>query len=282
MSVPLLSEIQTRYKRDLVIIGVTAPDFRGNTPKAIRQFVKQQGEHMNYTVAIDKKMGTTDAYLGAARVDGIPWAFIVDKTGRIVWQGSPLQPELDSVVGQVVAGTYDVATAKAEAKASKLLERLIPSFQMGQWSVVWDGLLEVLEVDPGHDLALDTLLRLTIDELHDMEAYRSWCRRHIAKYRTNVRAMQRLATLLCLQQDLAYRAPDLALEAAKAAYQSANGGSMPAIEVFARAHYQVGDLDRAIALQQEAVAAANGSHRGRAQAVLDFYGKCKDVRASLQ
>ena len=61
---------------------MTAPDGRGNSPTAVRKFVKEQGKAMSYHVALDDRDQTTESYLLAARAMGIPHAFIVAKTAR--------------------------------------------------------------------------------------------------------------------------------------------------------------------------------------------------------
>ncbi len=284
ISVPKLTKIQNKFKDDLVIIGVTAPDFRGNTPAAIRRFVKQQGRNMSYTVAIDRDMATTDAYMTAAGVVGIPHSFLIDKKGRIAWQGSPLDPSIENVVGELVRGTYDVgaaqASAKAEAEADELLQRLVvPAVQASQWQRVWDGLLEVLKADPGNEIGVNFLLQIHIDHLQDREAYRSWCKAHIAKHAGDAQAMLRLATVLCNNQNLAFRTPASALKAAQAAYEATSRRDVDAIEIHALAQYQISNLDRAIELQQEAVNVADDARRARAQAIVEFYKRCKELRA---
>jgi len=107
-SVPRLTDFQKKYRKDVTIIGVTSLDSRGNTKSAVRRFVKENGAAMDYTVAIDKGEKTSDAYMLAAGVVTIPHSFIVGRKGNILWQGSPLDPELDTVLKQVVDGTYDI------------------------------------------------------------------------------------------------------------------------------------------------------------------------------
>ncbi|MEY3479942.1 MAG: hypothetical protein RIQ71_717 [Verrucomicrobiota bacterium] len=80
-SIPHLNEIHAKYKdRGLMVVGVT------DEPSAvIRKF--QKDVPMDYAVATDtggrlnEKMGVT----------GIPRAFLVNKDGKIVWEGHPMQ-----------------------------------------------------------------------------------------------------------------------------------------------------------------------------------------------
>ena len=82
MSVPLLTKLQKKHAKDVTIIGITEPDFGRNSPASIRRFVKSQGAQMGYTVAVDTGR-TTQSYMVAAGVDGIPHAFVVGKDARI-------------------------------------------------------------------------------------------------------------------------------------------------------------------------------------------------------
>lgn len=78
-SIPHLNELHKKFKdRGLVVIGVT-----DETNPTIRQFVKEVP--MDYYVGTDKGGKLSEGF----GVTGIPHALIVDKTGKIVWEGSP-------------------------------------------------------------------------------------------------------------------------------------------------------------------------------------------------
>ena len=110
VTIPHLTELQQRYaSQGLVVVGITNED-PDNKLEKVKAFVAQQGDKMGYTVGFDAKGKTYKAYMGAANQEGIPTAFLVDRTGRIAWIGHPMS--LDSVLPQVMAGTYDVDIAK--------------------------------------------------------------------------------------------------------------------------------------------------------------------------
>ena len=276
MSVPLLTELQKKYKKDILIIGVTEPDAAGNSPRAIRDFVKSQGDKMDYSVAIDSGK-TTQAYLAAAGADGIPHAFVVDKSGMIVWQGSPLDPALDTVLGDLVGGKFDLDSVKREQQVMKRFDELNLYAQMGQWQRVWDGLVDILKLDPANETAMGILRDICVQELRNTDTYRQWARAHIDAHHDNANAMARLATTLCMVNDIPSRFPDLALEAAKAANEATGGRDATTLAVYARAMYQIGKLDRAIALSQDAVALADGLERDVIKGMLDYYRTCKKL-----
>ncbi len=282
MSIPLLTQLQNKFKKDVVIVGVTEPDARGNSPSAIRRFVREQGENMGYTVAIDDGRTSRD-YLEAAGALGIPHAFVIDKNRKIVWQGSPLDPALEKVLSGLVAGTYDLNAALLEKKVARKLEELNVRAQLGQWQAVWDGLIDVLRMDPANEVAMDALQSISVDDPKMRKTFEKWVRTHIRQHRGNPTVMRRVAEMLCNIAELEHRLPELAIEAARAAYEASPEPDARTLVVYARALYQVGRLDRAIALQEDAVARAGGDEeRAEFEAVLDYYKTCRRLQKQLE
>jgi thiol-disulfide isomerase/thioredoxin len=79
-SIPHLNEIHEEFKaKGLVVIGIT-----DEKEQTVRSF--QKDLPMNYSVGIDAT-GALGTKLG---VQGIPHAFLVDKSGKIVWAGHPM------------------------------------------------------------------------------------------------------------------------------------------------------------------------------------------------
>jgi thiol-disulfide isomerase/thioredoxin len=98
-SIPHLTELQKKFKdKGVTVIGVS--DEKVST---VKPFVNKMGPKMEYTVAVDKDQKTSGAYMGAFGVDGIPHAFVVDKTGAIVWHGHPMDG-LDKAIEAVLEG----------------------------------------------------------------------------------------------------------------------------------------------------------------------------------
>ena len=113
-SIPHLTEMQKKFKdKGVVFIGVTREE-----PDVVKKFVEKMGDKMDYTVAIDAGK-TSEGYMQAFGIGGIPHAFIVDKEGKIAWEGHPMDG-LDKVLDAIIAGKYDLNEAKAKAaKASE-------------------------------------------------------------------------------------------------------------------------------------------------------------------
>src|SRR5215210_1132584 len=72
-SIPHLTALQKKYKDNgVVIVGVTDEDL-----DTVRPFLKDRGDKMDYTVALDKEAATNAAYLGTANQRPLPHAFVV-------------------------------------------------------------------------------------------------------------------------------------------------------------------------------------------------------------
>jgi len=84
-SIPHLNELYKTYKdRGLVVIGLTDED-----KSTIKKF--QKDIPMDYFVAIDDKLSKEFG------VTGIPHALLVDKDGKIVWEGHPMSLKKDDI-----------------------------------------------------------------------------------------------------------------------------------------------------------------------------------------
>ena len=106
-TIPHLTELQTKFKKQgVTFIGVTDED-----EDVVKPFVEKMGDKMDYTVACDDSRATFTGYLQAYEQRTIPHAFIVAKSGAVIWHGSPMDG-LDEALGQIVAGKYDLAALK--------------------------------------------------------------------------------------------------------------------------------------------------------------------------
>jgi cytochrome c biogenesis protein CcmG/thiol:disulfide interchange protein DsbE len=80
-TIPHLNELYQKYHpKGLEAVGITDED-----PVVVKAF--QKDVPMDYPVGIDKK----DTVGSGFGITGIPHAMLVDKTGKIVWEGHPAQ-----------------------------------------------------------------------------------------------------------------------------------------------------------------------------------------------
>jgi thiol-disulfide isomerase/thioredoxin len=125
VSIPHLTDLQKKHKKDAVIIGFTRAD-PNNSLEKVESFVKDWGDKMDYTVAFEEEGKTYEAYMTATGQRGIPTAFIIDKAGKLAWFGHP--SGMDEPLEQVIAGKFDIKKAAREHELRLQVEELQGSF----------------------------------------------------------------------------------------------------------------------------------------------------------
>jgi thiol-disulfide isomerase/thioredoxin len=111
---PHMSEIQAEFKgQGLTVIGFTAKD-PNNSAEKVAAFVDKRGAKLGYTFAYADDRDTYNDWMTAAKQNGIPCSFVVDKQGKIAYIGHPLF--LDVVLPKVMAGTWKNEEGAAELK----------------------------------------------------------------------------------------------------------------------------------------------------------------------
>ncbi|MBI5686519.1 MAG: redoxin family protein [Verrucomicrobia bacterium] len=139
-SIPHLTELQKRFKDKGVVFAAVSDE----QAPVVREFVGKMGDKMGYAVAVDKERKTVAAYLEAFGVSGIPHAFIVDKEGRIIWQGHPMA-DLEVALTQILDGKYDIASAKKRFQARQLMEELYGLAGKDENPARQDGIVKELQ-----------------------------------------------------------------------------------------------------------------------------------------
>jgi thiol-disulfide isomerase/thioredoxin len=123
-SIPHLSKLQKEFKdKGVIFVGVSTEKLT-----VVKPFVEKMGAEMDYTVAVDNEGKTSEGYMEAFNINGIPHAFVVDKKARVIWQGHPMDG-LDKVLPQIVAGTYDLEKARKRMAGEKLLGEFFEAAQ---------------------------------------------------------------------------------------------------------------------------------------------------------
>jgi thiol-disulfide isomerase/thioredoxin len=122
-AIPHVTEMQKTYAKDgVTFIGQDVWEHDQAKPEP---FVQQMGDKMDYHVRMDsipKDGDGTDGvmantWMAAAGRNGIPCTFVIGKDGKIAWIGHPM--ELEPVLKQVIAGTFDSMKAAADSAASQ-------------------------------------------------------------------------------------------------------------------------------------------------------------------
>jgi thiol-disulfide isomerase/thioredoxin len=125
-AIPHLTELAKKYAGKVTFTGVDVWEHGDDIPKLVGAFVEQMGDKMDYNVCIDDSAGTmAKTWLAAAGRNGIPCTFVVNGDGVVAWVGHPMV-NLDETLEKILAGTYDLAKARAE---------FIPAADRGRKSV---------------------------------------------------------------------------------------------------------------------------------------------------
>lgn len=134
MAMPHLSELAKQYAGKVTFVGVNIWE-RGMENKpyesampVVKEFVENMGDKMGYNVAMDKnEKFMANNWMKAAGQNGIPSSFLI-KEGKIAWIGHPM--ELDKIIEQVLAGTFDIAAYQAEVQKKRAEEdRIMASYK---------------------------------------------------------------------------------------------------------------------------------------------------------
>lgn len=137
-SIPHLSEMQKQFK-DVKFVGVSSEE-----SDVVKKFVTKMGDKMDYTVAIDDDGKTSAGYMEAFGINGIPHAFIVDKEGRVVWHGHPMDG-LDKAIEKVLSGKLDMEKEKKRAAAQTKLQAFAEAIGENASEAKLDAMAKELE-----------------------------------------------------------------------------------------------------------------------------------------
>jgi len=175
-AIPHVTGFAKKYAGKITFIGVNVLE-TGATPEAmdlkVKNFVKAKGATMDYLVCRDTRdeaMNTN--WMKAARVEGIPATFIVDGSGRLVWQGHPMG--MEPVLEKLAAGIFDPVAEKAAADANAEIEKSIgKEMEAKNWQGVLDLLpnykaLDSISRDCGSYFKFMALLHLDPDAAQEM------------------------------------------------------------------------------------------------------------------
>ena len=240
-SIPHLSALQKQFKdKGVVIIGVTDED-----PKVAKDWMTEVGKpgpnqiKMEYTVAADSGRKTSNAFRSASQ-RGIPHAYVVDKTGTIVWNGHPMDG-LDRVLTKVVAGTYD---PKVDVKKGQLKDQAIQAFNRGKKDEGFSLLDQLIAADPQDRASYDLKLRAAgfFMKPEDVKAIRI---KMAEVFKDNADVLGGLASDFASAEDLAGRDPVRAVTLARRAVELTGGKDANVLGSLARAHYALCDIDNA-------------------------------------
>jgi len=203
------------------VIGIS-----NETLETVEPFVKEKGDEMNYTVALDVNNLANTAYMQKYNQRGIPAAFIVDQKGKIVWVGHPMS-DMEDVLEKVLAGKFDSTAYMAEKQAENKKQMELQNTVMGYINAMNNN-------DPNNAKKYGDII--------------------ISK--DDVELLSGIAWFLSAQVDADKRDMKFALAAIEKAYKLTSGEDRDVIRIYARVLSEIGgktNLQKAVELQTKLV-----------------------------
>ncbi len=233
--VPHLTEMQKKYKDQGVVFAAISVE----PAETVRAFVEKMGDQMGYRVGVDETRTTTLTYLNGVFINQIPHAFVIDKSGTMVWHGHPMSG-LDKTIAAVIAGTHNIDTARRRAEARSLVTLY----------------MELVKSPSKADKAGVVGNRI------------------ITQGREDFLLMNDFAWKIATEPGLMKRDLELAMRAVQAAHDETQGKNVEILDTYARVLNERGQKQAAIEYQRKAVElATNKDTRDALQKTLTKYEK---------
>ncbi len=265
-SIPHLTELAKKYKGKVSFSGINVWDTRDVKTQAeyvakITKFVKEQGDKMVYNVGLDDMKGTmAESWMRAAEANGIPTAFVIGKNGKIASIGHPM--ELDAILAQIVAGKYDAKADAArrakEAKAQELLNKPYTLIEEGKYKESIDEIDRLLVSNPEYEAryAIAKIYALLFTD--EPAAYAYAQKAADGCYKDDADRIGMMASWLSGNSEIKFpglKTPDynMTLALATRANDIAKGSNPFVLDALAAIHFKMGNKEKAVDYQQQAI-----------------------------
>jgi thiol-disulfide isomerase/thioredoxin len=239
-TIPHLTKLQKQFGSNVQIAGLSNED-----AAKVQPFVEKMGDKMDYHIGLADE-ATHRAYMDG--VAGIPYAFIVDKSGIVVWSGHP--GSMDTPLAQIIAGTFDREKAKKIAAAETRLEDILNTRQPDIKAAL-ATIDQLLSLDPYHQQAIS--IRIAIGKHQVNPALIRETLTQVPLSGLTADFANKLAFTQMSEDNFVLRQLDLAAPLIEHALklEPNNAGYL---DTQARYFYTLGQIDRAIATQEKAIA----------------------------
>jgi len=273
VAIPHLNELSKEYAGKVQFVGVSVWEhITADAPYSVPQFVQQMGEKMTYTVASDAVKASEETapmaknWMEAAGQGGIPTAFIV-KEGKVAWIGHPMT--IDKPLADVVAGTYDLASATkkyaVDARLKGITAKLGKEITKAKKDKDFATALKLIDEAVAKEASVETKFGtekyfLLVDAQRAADAA-SYGRRLVSQViADNAMALNQLAwTIVDPQGKWKTGDYDLAVLAAEQAVKLQESKDASTLDTLGLALFKAGQLERAIQVQTQAVSLAAGN-----------------------
>ncbi len=292
-SMPHLAATQNAYRgRDVQLISVSDEDL-----ETVEEFLKKEtkdakGEPTTfkevtsaYCLTCDPDRSVHTDYMKAAGQGGIPTAFIVGKEGLVEWIGHPMK--MDEPLEQIVEGKWNREAFKKEFEAESIFNHALQSIgQLASTGKFKEALVEVdkqLQSDIPDEIRerwvmIRERVKLSAGMIDD--ELMAYFHKELAEAKGKpMELVQHALSFYQVSRETKGLEPLLksSIESLKQEVETAKDTEKALMhDTLAKLHQSVGDLDAAIASQEQAVEAAAGRAKQRMQRELDSLKKLKD------
>jgi thiol-disulfide isomerase/thioredoxin len=289
-SIPHLADLHRKLAKDgVVIIGVSNED-----ADTIDKFLKKKtggitgGKtggttiDMPYHVAADDDNATSEKWM--AEISGIPHAFLVDKTNTVVWSGHPMSPEMEVALKQVMAGKYDVQTAKNAAVSAKKYEELMAQAQQAAEQKDGEKLFKIIDqmtaVKP-QEVMPYLMKRHFLGEFNRAAEIPSLDEKLEAAMKDSMEGLKQIVDFQ-LDLPLSRRNAGLLYRTVNRANEIAKGRDAQVLGLLARVQCEIGALDGAIETMDRAVGLAAEADRDEFKKTLQYFKDAKQLATKVK
>ena len=200
---------------------------------------------------LKKALTTSQSYLEAAEVEGIPHAFIVGKDGKIAWHGHPMNG-LDRKLAEMVG---DKEYAERAKKVEQVREKIGAAFEEDKFDEALAGLEELQKLEPNDSLYLIRYHVLLVRKKDAPGA--AMIGAQIVKSVDDAEVLNEFSWGILTDEELeGVRDTKLALDVAKKANDLTAGKDWSIVDTYARALFETGDKKTAVTEQKKAIALA--------------------------
>ena len=274
-----LVRLQDRYRaRGVVFVGLTE-----EPAEPVRSFLAGFEPKVTFPLAIDDSGATTRAYCEAAGVGFVPYAFVIGPDRTIAWHGHPRQPEMVTIVEELLSGRYDRDRAVVMVRQARSIEQLETLFRDACANQSWHTALLTLDALLERDVPKQRLLRyklsILLGELDDCAQAGELADELTKRYAADARFLNSVAWDVVSQPRLPMCDPGIGLRLAQAAYRASHGQDAAIADTYARALHLIGRVDLAIQVQTRAVELSTPEQRGQHERMLKFYQRCQELQA---
>lgn len=279
-TIPHLTKLQKQYKKDVTFIGVAILE---EDQDEVVKFVEKMGDEMDYRVALDLVPEDGDGDEGAmhktwmepAELQGIPAAFIINGDGVVAWIGHPGQ--IDDPLKKITGGMWDlVAEAKKIREAAaekKKMEALFTKLRglFGEFEKTSDPTDILKELDQAIVDLPGRATQFTMVKFQVLASPKGDVDKALAignqlleldDVGENAEALNSIAWMLVAPEREKKADPKLLKYALKVALKADNltKNEDPSIgDTVAKAYFDLGQLDKAVATQERVVEQVAGT-----------------------